>query len=216
MYFLGLKNYSGSCDAGYWCKTEAKSKQPSEEAGKQGPCPPGGYYCPEGSADPQPCPAGRYSPLPKSMLKSLEECDLCPAGKYCQIGTQTVTSGNCMEGYFCIKGSPSMQPNSTYGGMCPPGTYCPSGSSWPIPCEAGTYNNISQQAKCKWCPPGFYCPANSTFPIECPPGNWCENGTTDAYSNSCPPGTFNSLFRQSSRSDCTLCTPGSYCDKHGK
>ena len=41
------------CDAGYYCE------QGSNDAAKL-PCPPG-YYCIEGSAEPIPCPAGRYS-----------------------------------------------------------------------------------------------------------------------------------------------------------
>jgi len=211
-----LTNDTGLCDAGYWCKEGASSGQPDDDPNdKFGKCPTGGYYCTEGSHAPRPCPPGRYSPLPKDRLKSIDECDQCLAGEYCEVGAQTTTSGPCDAGYYCLKGSPSKQPNTTYGDICPPGTYCPAGSSWPVPCEAGTYNNISQQASCKVCPAGFFCQANSTEPVPCPSGYWCGHGTKFGYQNACPEGTFNSLIEQSSIEDCVNCTAGFYCDKQG-
>lgn len=212
----GLTNYTGSCAAGYWCKTGAKTRNPPDEAQKHGKCPKGGYYCPEGTEDPQKCSPGRYAPDPKNMLKSMDECDFCPPGKFCETGSQSTPSGDCSEGYYCMLGSPTKEPNSTYGDICPSGTYCPAGSSRPTPCPAGTYNALSQQASCKWCPPGFYCPANTTQPQECPAGYWCENGTETAHANPCPPGTFNNLRQQSQRLHCVVCTPGSYCQQNGR
>jgi hypothetical protein len=43
------------------------------------------------------------------------------------------------------------------GGPCPIGTYCPAGSTRPLDCPDGTYNNVTKAEKCKDCPPGFFC-----------------------------------------------------------
>ena len=169
---------TGQCDAGYFCRESAILQQPADDTStpkKFGICPPGGYYCVQGSVSPEPCPPGTYAPGNKKQLKAVSECDPCPAGSYCAAGNQTVVSGPCSAGYYCNRGSPDMAPvNITYGGICPPGTRCPAGTRSPIPCSAGTYNNYSGQATCKECPQGFYCPANSTYPIDCPSGYWCE------------------------------------------
>ncbi len=214
----GLKAVSGTCDAGYYCRERSSSKQPKEDSLKRfGPCPPGGFYCVQGSISPTPCPPGRYAPGNKFMLSAESDCDLCPAGKYCAAGNQINASGLCSAGYYCNKGSPDMAPtNITYGGICPPGTYCPAGTRAPIPCAAGTYNNMSGQGSCTGCPKGFYCPANSTYPLDCPSGYWCEAGATVFDTNACPAGTFNSLPRRYLRSHCVDCTPGYYCEMQGK
>ena len=39
---------------------------------------PSGYYCPEGTIYPIPCPQGTYSA--KNMLKDVSACESCPAG----------------------------------------------------------------------------------------------------------------------------------------
>lgn len=212
----GLTNVTGLCAAGYWCKVSAKTRNPTNVAKKHGKCPTGGVYCPEGTEEPINCPVGRYALPGRDGLQSADQCNKCPGGKYCALGKQTAPTGDCAEGYYCISASPTNEPNSTYGGICPPGTYCPSGSSNPTPCKAGTYNDLPKQASCKLCPPGFYCLSNSTSPEPCPAGYWCENGTVTELQNACPPGTFNNLLQRSSRSNCIDCTPGSYCDKSGK
>ena len=211
----GLTNFTGLCAAGYWCKSGAKARFPDEEDGKYGSCPTGGFYCPEGSEEKLKCPQGRYSPVPNNKLKSPDECTPCPGGKYCEMGNQVTVTGDCSEGYYCLPGSSTKEPNSTHGGICPPGTYCIAGSSSPSPCEAGTYNDIEKQPSCKTCLPGFYCPVNSTNPIPCPAGYWCESGAKAAFTNPCPPGTFNNVPQQSDRSDCKACTPGYYCQESG-
>ena len=212
-------NVTGSCDAGYFCRENATSQQPEDDIQNPkrfGRCPPGGYFCVQGSISPQPCPPGTYAPGGKSTLKQESDCDPCLAGSYCAAGNQTVVSGPCLAGYYCNKGSPDMAPtNITHGGICPPGTRCPTGSSVPIPCVAGTYNNMSGQASCTVCPNGFYCPANSTYPIDCPSGYWCEQGATVADTNACPAGYFNNLTRRYLRSHCQECTPGYYCALQG-
>ena len=214
-----LHSVTGLSAAGYWCYESCGSREPIDDTQspkRYGPCPPGGYYCLEGSSQPRNCPPGRYAPGNKFKLTAETDCDLCEAGQYCAAGNQSTTSGNCDPGYYCNKGSPTKAPtNTTHGGICPPGTYCPSGSPRPIPCVGGTYNNRSGQASCTPCPQGYYCPENSTYPLDCPSGYWCEGSASRADTNACPAGTFNNLTRRYSRSHCVDCTPGYYCDRAG-
>ena len=76
----------------------------------------------------------------------------------------------CAEGYYCVSGMDRPEPdgdNSTatgswcyngrqtgYGGRCPAGHYCERGSSFPVPCEAGTYAASEGQSTCETCVAG--------------------------------------------------------------
>lgn len=57
-------------------------------------------------------------------------------------------------------------------GGCPESHYCPLGTTDPIACPAGTYNDLTHQKICKSCEPGYYCVANSTTYLStpCPTG----------------------------------------------
>ena len=57
------------------------------------PCPLGSY-CPVGTTSPTSnlCPVGRYGD--KTQLESADDCDLCPAGKFC--GVEGLTSVDCL------------------------------------------------------------------------------------------------------------------------
>lgn len=58
---------------------------------------PMGNYCPQGTADPQPCPKGTFNN--GTGLEQETDCIHCPAGWYCaQVGMDD-TSGLCQEGY---------------------------------------------------------------------------------------------------------------------
>ena len=46
---------------------------------------------------------------------------------------------------------------SPWGDECSSGHYCPTGSGYEIPCEPGTYNNLTQQPSCNECPEGYQC-----------------------------------------------------------
>jgi len=58
------------------------------------------------------------------------------------------------------------------GDICPEGTFCPNGTATPLPCVAGTYNDVDGQEACFNCPAGYYCPAEATSydTTPCPPG----------------------------------------------
>ena len=62
--------------------------------------------------------------------------------------------GNCDPGYYCPGGDTVPNPVAT---PCPIGLHCPEGTGVPVPCEPGTYTNLTQQASCLTCPAGFYC-----------------------------------------------------------
>jgi hypothetical protein len=122
---------------------------------------------------------------------------------------------------------------------CPPGSYCPIGSSTPSPCPLGTYNdqtNAQSTIGCIPCSPGMYCsslgltaPSGScaagSFCIAgasqasytvagtnygaCPQGSYCPAATGVAIP--CPSGTYSTLPSLITAADCTVCTAGSYC-----
>jgi hypothetical protein len=125
------------------------------------------------------CQPGQFSAAVRSTT-----CTLCPAGRFgVSFGlTAAACSGVCPAGFFCSPGSVSPTANP-----CIPGTYCPAGSTAPMPCANGTYNLVAGQSAisaCFWCPAGSYCaagassltvcpvmsfcPANSTLPLPCP------------------------------------------------
>ena len=100
-----------------------------------------------------PCAAGSYNS--QLYAASQSDCQDCPPGKYCLGGEQSY-SGLCDEGYVCTIGNPTATPGSGTGtvadmtdtsysqassGLCPKGYYCPRGSSFPIPCPAGQYQD---------------------------------------------------------------------------
>ncbi|XP_053279649.1 SCO-spondin [Pleuronectes platessa] len=169
---------------------------------------PRGFFCPLGSAYPQPCEAGSY-------------CN--------QTGLDAPT-GSCAAGYYCPKGS--FNPRAT---LCPTGHYCPLGAPLPLPCPLGTLKSSragSTVEACQLCPPGhychqsgraepsgqcvegYYCPEgqSSESPQQhiCPAGHSCEKGSVSQ--SACPPGSYQ--LRQGQGS-CQTCPAGFYCHHQG-
>ena len=73
------------------------------------------------------------------------------------------------------------------------GTYCPEGSSAPIPCTAGQYCDIDElDSPTGNCTAGYYCDISEVVPnpAECSLGRYCPSGTPIEIQ--CDPGTFNS------------------------
>lgn len=62
--------------------------------------------------------------------------------------------GDCDAGFYCPGGDSVPNPNAT---PCPIGLHCPVGTGTPVPCESGTYTNLTQQSSCIICPAGYYC-----------------------------------------------------------
>ncbi|PIO24229.1 hypothetical protein AB205_0130870, partial [Aquarana catesbeiana] len=106
--------------------------------------------------------------------------------------------------------------------MCPAGTFCPAGSSFPIPCTPGKYCAFPEMsAESGLCDAGFFCIGGSSFPNPqngemgglCPPGHFCGAGTSSP--SPCPPGTYLPSPGAQSPHDCLPCTAGFYCSQWG-
>lgn len=120
----------GLCPAGTFCPTEGMSVPTICSKG---------HFCPEGSANAQPCPRGTYNDI--EGLYDSRGCKACSAGYFCpfmgQIAVDTVNH-ECDAGYYCIEGSSRPEPtDETTGSRCPPGGYCLKGGSKPESCAAG-------------------------------------------------------------------------------
>ena len=103
------------------------------------------------------------------------------------------------------------------GGPCPESHYCPEGTSYPLACPSGTYNNRTGRWECDECPAGYFCPENITSyePYYCPVGHYCPNGTKNNNEYPCPMGTFRNETGGISVADCFPCPCGEYCGTIG-
>ncbi|ESP01227.1 hypothetical protein LOTGIDRAFT_111802 [Lottia gigantea] len=160
------------------------------------------------------------------MLTDIAECQLCLPGYYCDLTALEYPRGLCDAGFYCTEGSNSSNPSLTTatGGPCPVGTYCETGSSQPVNCVAGTYNNLEQQQSCLDCPVGYYCEEKAISTTECAPshgvvtpkvcpaGFYCYNGTKTDREYPCPLGTYSNTTSLESLTECRDCPPGYYCE----
>ena len=212
-----------TCSAGYYCLPVTTNNHILNHV----PCQTG-YYCPAGTGlDWHQCPAGTYSN--RTKLSRSEDCTPCDAGWYCESPAKTQPTALCWAGHYCQSGVSVPNPQAeesrnlscaTYpsiGGVCPPGTFCKNGSTFPTDCAAGTYNDEYGQDRCKQCPAGYYCNSRTVtyLPNICPVGHYCLAGTKDAYQFRCFNGTFNPVVRAEGPRACLSCTPGKYCETRG-
>ena len=92
----------------------------------------------------------------------------------------------CPKGFYCFPLVWKMILNFTQGHiLCPPGFYCPTGSSM-IKCPPGTYSNdtgLTQVAQCKLCDPGYYCSGNMLVQPDgaCDEGFYCFIGILASF-----------------------------------
>ncbi|WAR28188.1 hypothetical protein MAR_013892, partial [Mya arenaria] len=116
---------------------------------------------------------------------------------------------------------------TSIGGICQLGKYCPEGAISPLPCPQGSYNItvhrdynscLSQYLVLSTtgvqtgiggiCQQGHYCPEGTVNPLPCPQGNY-NNMTGQGDCNPCPAGYYctegDSLWGYS------LCLEGFYC-----
>nr|XP_006821767.1 PREDICTED: uncharacterized protein LOC100369099 [Saccoglossus kowalevskii] len=170
------------CPAGYFC-TQGHAER----------CPQGDY-CPEGTGwDTQMCPVGTYGATTSLIQES--DCTDCTGGQQCSIPGSPAPNGPCNAGHYCELGVNTATPTATdghtgVGGVCPPGTYCPSNTPTPIPCPAGTYTIVEGESSCTPCLAGHYCPGNTSDPTiyPCPVGHYCPIGTEYSIEYPCPEG----------------------------
>ena len=114
--------------------------------------------------------------------------------------------------YYC----PEATPNLEAAQLCTPGHYCPGGQTFPLPCPAGTYNNLvgrDAQDDCLTCFAGRYCNSSTDTPgcasCACPKGHYCAAGVTEPVA--CPWGSYTEEDGASSVSQCGSCWAGYYC-----
>jgi len=163
---------------------------------------------------------------------------LCQPGHYMPSDPNLPINGDfvdcerfpCAAGYFGPH-SESERTNATCDGVCPPGHYCPPGTSDPLPCQSGTSNEYPHGPSEKACRPCYYgqfqpeprsttcsiCAAG-TYSSElgqaecalCPAGGYCqEAGAASALVwTACPAGTFNPEQGAKARSACKRCPAG--------
>ena len=159
------------------------------------PCPVG-YYCLEGTTDPQPCDSGLVISVPGASSKN--NCTLCPAGFICDN-------------------------NSTKPEPCFAGYYCPFGVDM-TPCPTGTFSNVTgavDDTVCEACTPGYWCAQTATTTPEqypCPVGHYCPLGTGGAPNITspmepvpCPSGRYRDQVGGIDVMDCFECPAGFYC-----
>ena len=226
-----------ACLAGFYCNrfehvAVAGCPEPFTNYTVPTACP-AGHYCPTGTArgDDNPCPVGTYSP--DMGLTTAESCVACPAGQYCGSPGLTAPTGPCNASYYCLNSSTTPQPlTGEFGGPCPVGHYCPSGTGYPVPCPAGTYNpntHGSSEGNCQPCSAGYfcaqpglaaptgtcwggwYCPEGQAVPnpaaYVCPIGFYCPIGSVQPLN--CPAGLYSDTPNQFK---CRLCPSGYFCD----
>lgn len=176
---------------------------------------PEGAYCPVGSQSHTLCQAGYY--LNSTGNDVVSDCVLCTPGMYCDGNGNNEPDGYCSAGWYCPGGQDDSMPT---GYNCTMGHYCPVGSSAPLRCASGSYQDELGQSNCKGCPAGYFCD-NIMDPVVlyndsyCPMGYYCPENTTMSSEFPCPAGTFNNVTHQISSSDCQQCSGGMYCDQVG-
>lgn len=179
------------CSLGYYCPSGSFT---------QTECPPG-FFCDEiKMSSPKPCPSGTYNPY--SGKTSINDCQICPPGTYCNQNISASSAIPCPAEFYCPAGTISL---ST---PCPPGYYCPFSAQNKLLCPPGSYCPISSSVPFP-CPIGSYCPEGSNKGIPCKGGYQCPFGSIEA--KICPKNTF-SLFESGA---CTPCPNAEFTDKEG-
>ncbi|CAH1797049.1 unnamed protein product [Owenia fusiformis] len=216
----GLEAPTTTCHGGHYCTSGAFSRTPRNHNVDPGSlvftgndvCPTG-YFCPNGTGYPLPCPTGTYSEVEE--LAAEAECQPCLGGRYCNVTAYTTPNDAplCSPGYVCSSGSNTPTPSAPMGYICPPGFYCPEGSAVETGCDIGYFNPDFGKDACTICPAGYMCDTtNMTTPSDCKRGHYCPTGVPP---RPCPPGTFNNQTGLDNEQQCTDCTVGQYCQGWG-
>lgn len=136
------------CPGGYFCPENS-----THYAGNECPA---GHYCPLGTREPYefPCELGYYNNY--TGKSSADDCIPCDPSMYCGTAGLTYPTGLCDAGWYCTRGAWSQRPvdfgnstgdgcfcaNNQTGAMCPPGHFCPQGSSQPLSCTPGMLKRL--------------------------------------------------------------------------
>jgi len=189
------------------------------------PCSTGGYYCAEGAAAALPCPFGTHKNASLSVMTSVDQCVVCPAGTSCSVGSATPRP--CLPGSFsaaagtqscdlCPRGKFTSMSGNTACQPCERGFLCVEGSSAPQPCPGGAHANqtvlnltgyLGSLSECVVCPAGTSCSVGSATPRPCLPGSFSAAAGTQSC-DLCPRGKFTSM---SGNTACQPCERGFLC-----
>ncbi|KAH0623289.1 hypothetical protein JD844_031443 [Phrynosoma platyrhinos] len=192
----GLKAPTGECWEGYYCDNQ---QGPISDFTLY-PCPQS-YYCPPGTqkSTQYSCPSGTFGS--KQRLKNIQECQICPSGKFCSspglaAPTGTLTPSACPSGTWSgDEGNQNLQncqpcPAGHYcngtglavpSGLCAAGFYCIAGAITPTPTDG-----ISGAP----CPVGHFCPLGSDRPTPCSPGFYMAETHRQEWCHTCPEGNY--------------------------
>jgi hypothetical protein len=193
----GLQAPTARCAAGFMCaggNSNAQGGFPLPSLVTSTPCSAGGW-CAAGSVSAVPCPLSTYGSLTGYSAEA--NCTLCDDGYYCGTTGLPSPTGPCHAGHWCARGNADPEPLGGTtpvsvqsggvtvtllqgGDLCPPGTFCPAGSTAPLPCPNGTYWPFSGLvSSCATCPAGFWCGIGFTTynATACPVGHYCLPGT---------------------------------------
>lgn len=98
---LTNQDYCKACPLGHYCYANTSDYAPNI-------CP-GGYYCPINTTDLYefPCPPGTFNNL--TQQHSIDSCESCTPGMYCQGHGNAYPTGNCSAGWYCTNGSDASQ-----------------------------------------------------------------------------------------------------------
>ena len=154
-----------------------------------------------------------------TVMTSVEQCIICPAGTFCSIGSDAPTP--CAPGTFnpftnaslcerCPAGEYQDGEGQTTCKACGRGSYCQAGASIPFPCPSGTFGNgtdLTTETECLPCPAGSSCALGSTHPSTCLPGTYTDT-SSQSQCLTCPAGDFTSHIGSTS---CSQCMSGMWC-----
>ncbi|KAK7882551.1 hypothetical protein WMY93_028725 [Mugilogobius chulae] len=181
----GLSLPMGPCSPGFYCVGGATEAKPLD--GQTGNICPRGAYCVEGSGQPELCPIGTFSPV--SGVSDRNACLPCPGGSFCSGVGLSAPTGLCAPGQLLLL--VPLWSNYGYCSAMSSRSLCPLGSSFPLPCPAGTYQDQETQSSCMVCKPGYYCTesfgfVNTSWLQPCPKGHYCPGGTSLPNQHPCP------------------------------
>ena len=182
-----------------------------------------------------------HTSFPVVTRKSSSLRWICELGYYMpdtgDIGTDNATANfrgcrqnPCIAGYI---GSTPNETKETCTEQCPPGQYCPTGSSRGSPCRPGTYwsyGRAEKETDCIECESGRFQPsegepdcnscAAGTFSVargstactECRAGGYCEDpgATSPSVFQQCAPGTWSDTIGLNTSAGCHQCGVGKY------
>ena len=170
-------------------------------------------------------PVGRIAALPTIALEVAPQhfyreragpLRPCPPGTF-SLGVgaiSSVCSGQCAAGRYG-GGNTTLNTNANCAGPCPRGFYCPSGTTTPLPCVAGTFGareGLIDEGCSGSCLAGHYCPPGSVAPD----ATACASGFASAQPSSpCAVCALNTFSGPPPSSTCTPCPPASFAPSQG-